>query len=181
MAGENGERSRLLDGAEREQRYDGQPSMIKAPNTDQEISRKDLYWIFAGTWSIVFLGALDGMFCGCDGFEWITYELAGTVVATLLTPIGSYFKKSNQASYLGTSYLLSVCCFTPLYGRLSDILGMCSLTWTGCSSLEPRVGRKGALLLAVSAFSLGTVLCGVATSMEMLIAARTIAGAGGGG
>jgi hypothetical protein len=44
----------------------------------------------------------------------------GTVVATLLTPIGSYFRKSDQVAYLGTSYLLSVCCFTPLYGRLSD-------------------------------------------------------------
>jgi hypothetical protein len=54
----------------------------------------------------------------------IAHVTIGTVVATLLTPIGSYFKKSNQASYLGTSYLLSLCCFTPLYGRLSDILGI---------------------------------------------------------
>lgn len=42
----------------------------------------------------------------------------GTVVATLVSPIGSYFNKSEQSSYLGTSYLLSVCCFTPLYGQL---------------------------------------------------------------
>jgi hypothetical protein len=41
---------------------------------------------------------------------------AGTIVATLLTPIGSDFNKSNQASYIGTSYLLSLCRFTPLYG-----------------------------------------------------------------
>jgi hypothetical protein len=40
----------------------------------------------------------------------------GTVVATLLTPIGSEFNANDQASYIGTSYLLSVCCFTPLYG-----------------------------------------------------------------
>lgn len=40
----------------------------------------------------------------------------GTIVATLLSPIGSYFNESNRASYIGTSYLLSVCCFTPLYG-----------------------------------------------------------------
>lgn len=45
-----------------------------------------------------------------------TTSTTGTVVATLLTPIGSQFKASNQASYIGTSYLLSVCCFTPLYG-----------------------------------------------------------------
>ncbi|KAH9938404.1 vacuolar amino acid permease [Fomitopsis serialis] len=95
----------------------------------------------------VFLGALDG-----------------TIVATLLAPIGSYFNESNRSSYIGTSYLLSVCCFTPLYGRLSDILG-----------------RKGAMLLALSLFGVGTFLCGLAPSMDGLIVARAIAGMGGGG
>ena len=52
----------------------------------------------------------------------ITNTHAGTIVATLLTPIGSYFDKSHQASYLGTSYLLSVCCFTPLYGKSMLVL-----------------------------------------------------------
>ncbi|TDL29278.1 vacuolar amino acid permease [Rickenella mellea] len=112
-----------------------------------KLSKVDLIWVLAGLWSAVFLGALDG-----------------TVVATLLTPIGSYFEKSNQVSYVGTSYLLSVCCFTPLYGRLSDILG-----------------RKGAMLLALSLFGSGTICCGLAPSMETLIAARAVAGMGGGG
>ncbi|KLO12822.1 vacuolar amino acid permease [Schizopora paradoxa] len=112
-----------------------------------QVSRADLIWVLAGLWSAVFLGALDG-----------------TIVATLLTPIGSHFQKSNQASYIGTAYLLSVCCFTPLYGRLSDILG-----------------RKGAMLLALSLFGSGTIFCGFAPSMESLIAARAIAGMGGGG
>jgi len=88
----------------------------------------------------------------------------GTVVATLLTPIGSEFEASNQSSYIGTAYLLSVCCFTPLYGRLADILG-----------------RKGAMLLALSLFGSGTIFCGMATSMNALIAARAVAGMGGGG
>ncbi|KAI0092776.1 MFS general substrate transporter [Irpex rosettiformis] len=110
-------------------------------------SRADLAWVLAGLWSAVFLGALDG-----------------TIVATLLSPIGSYFNESNRASYIGTSYLLSVCCFTPLYGRLSDILG-----------------RKGAMLLALSLFGSGTLLCGLAPSMDALIIARAIAGMGGGG
>lgn len=117
-----------------------------APPINQ-FSRADIFWILAGLWSGVFLGAFDG-----------------TVVATLLTPIGSEFNASNQSSYIGTSYLLSVCCFTPLYGRLSDILG-----------------RKGAMLLALSLFGTGTILCGVAPSMNALIAARAIAGMGGGG
>ncbi|KAF9484004.1 vacuolar amino acid permease [Pholiota conissans] len=110
-------------------------------------SKADVRWILVGLWSAVLLGAFDG-----------------TVVATLLTPIGSEFKASNQASYIGTSYLLSVCCFTPLYGRLADILG-----------------RKGAMLLALTLFGFGTIACGMAPSMNMLIAARAVAGMGGGG
>jgi len=112
-----------------------------------KFSRVEICWILAGLWSAVFLGALDG-----------------TIVATLMTPIGSHFNKSNQSSYIGTSYLLSVCCFTPLYGRLSDI-----------------IGRKGAMLLALSLFGSGTIFCGLAPSMEALIVARAVAGMGGGG
>ncbi|QRV91507.1 major facilitator superfamily transporter [Ceratobasidium sp. AG-Ba] len=122
------------------------PSLLKPRNINNP-SKKDLLWILGGLWSAVFLGALDT-----------------TIVATLLSPIGSYFQKSHQASYLGTSYLLSVCCFTPLYGRLSDIMG-----------------RKGAMLLALSLFGTGTLLCGLANSMEFLIFARAVAGMGGGG
>ncbi|KAG6890904.1 hypothetical protein C0995_000861 [Termitomyces sp. Mi166 len=82
-------------------------------------SRADTMWILAGLWSGVLLGALDG-----------------TVVATLLTPIG----------------------------RLADILG-----------------RKGAMLVALTLFGSGTICCGIAPSMQALIAARAVAGMGGGG
>ncbi|KAH9482854.1 Multidrug resistance protein fnx1 [Psilocybe cubensis] len=117
------------------------------PTPVNQFSKADKCWILAGLWSGVLLGAFDG-----------------TVVATLLTPIGSEFNASNQSSYIGTSYLLSVCCFTPLYGRLADILG-----------------RKGAMLLALSLFGSGTIFCGMAQSMNALIAARAVAGMGGGG
>ncbi|EJT97595.1 vacuolar amino acid permease [Dacryopinax primogenitus] len=123
------------------------PPPSEEPKPLNHPSRADLVWILTGLWSAVFLGALDG-----------------TIVATLLTPIGSYFNKAHEASYLGTSYLLSVCCFTPLYGRLADILG-----------------RKGAELLALTLFGIGTVLCGIAPSMRFLIIARAVAGMGGGG
>jgi MFS family permease len=91
-------------------------------------------------------------------------SLDSTVVATLLTPIGSYFNASNQASWLGTAYLLSLCCFTPIYGRLSDL-----------------IGRRNAHLIAGVWFILGTIMCAFAPSMIWLIVARAIAGIGGGG
>jgi MFS family permease len=62
--------------------------------------------VLAALWVPVFLGALDG-----------------TVLATLVVPIGSYFNSSHNASYLATSYLLAIAATGPLYGRLSDILG----------------------------------------------------------
>ncbi|KAJ8595338.1 vacuolar amino acid permease [Rhizopogon salebrosus TDB-379] len=126
---------------------DAESSVQNDPPPLNQVTRSDLFWILSGLWSAVFLGALDG-----------------TIVATLLSPIGSHFNKSNQASYLGTSYLLSVCCFTPLYGRLSDILG-----------------RKGAMLLGLTLFGSGTIACAIAPSMETLILARAVAGMGGGG
>ncbi|KAI5477508.1 vacuolar amino acid permease [Pseudohyphozyma bogoriensis] len=66
--------------------------------------------------------------------------------------------------FLGTSYLLTTACFTPLYGRLSNVLG-----------------RRGALLLALGLFGSGTALCAFAPTMEALIGGRLIAGMGGGG
>lgn len=82
-------------------------------------------------------------------------SILGTVVATLLTPIGSYFEKSNQASYVGTSYLLSVCCFTPLYGMVWQTVFyelLSSVVFTG--RLSDIIGRKGAMLLALFLFGM---------------------------
>lgn len=98
---------------------------------------------------------------------WIGVFLAAldsTMVATLQTTIASEFNKNNLSSWLGSSYLLSVAAFQGLYGRVSDI-----------------VGRRNACIFSVTTFTLGTILCGMASSMELIIAGRAIAGIGGGG
>ena len=82
----------------------------------------------------------------------------------MVGPISSSFQSSNQVSWLGTSYLLALATTTPLYGKLSDI-----------------IGRRYASLIAIFLFTAGTFLCGVSKSMPMLIAARGLAGCGGGG
>lgn len=87
-----------------------------------------------------------------------------TVLATLTSTISSSFSAANQGSWLGTAYLLSVCCFTPIYGRLADILS-----------------RRWAHLIGMVFFTIGTIMCAVAPSMGWLIAARLVAGIGGGG
>jgi hypothetical protein len=71
-------------------------------------------------------------------------ELLGTIVATLQQPIGEYFQQSHKASYVGTSYLLSVCCFTPLYGEYI-LLPMMS-TQLSAGRLSDILGRKSAMV-----------------------------------
>lgn len=104
-------------------------------------------------------GILAGMFCAS-----FLSSVNMTLVPTMIPSISSDFHKSYQASWLGTSYLLATCTFTPLYGRLADILG-----------------RRRATQLAIFFATLGTLACGFSPSMETLIAARFLSGMGGGG
>ncbi|KAG1731182.1 major facilitator superfamily domain-containing protein [Suillus paluster] len=130
------------------------PLLVNESNAQQhrrlgprDISSSTRYGILVGLWSANFLACLNF-----------------SLVVTLLSSISSDFNKSNEASWLGTSYLLATCTFTPLYGRLCNIMG-----------------RRGAGQLAISMTALGTLLCGLSTNMEMLIAARFLSGMGGGG
>ncbi|EIW72535.1 hypothetical protein TREMEDRAFT_26050 [Tremella mesenterica DSM 1558] len=111
------------------------------------LSQRSFWILICSMLTSVFLAAFDG-----------------TIVSTLLGPISSSFKATNLASWLGTSYLLSVCCFTPIYGRLCNI-----------------IGRQASMLLALGLFSIGNIGCGFAPNMGALITARAIAGMGGGG
>ncbi|KAJ7221451.1 vacuolar amino acid permease [Mycena pura] len=112
-----------------------------------DISKSTRRGILAGIWMAQFLGALNS-----------------TLVPTMMPAISSDFRKFNQASWLGTAYLLATCTFTPLYGRLCNAMG-----------------RKGANHLAISLAVAGTIGCGLSRNMETLIAARFVAGMGGGG
>lgn len=60
--------------------------------------------------------------------------------------------------------MMANCCFTPIYGRLCNILG-----------------RQTSMLLALFIFTLGTLGCATAPNMSSMIAARAVAGMGGGG
>ncbi|KAK0524111.1 hypothetical protein OC842_005932 [Tilletia horrida] len=109
--------------------------------------RNDVLLIMSAMWIGTFLAALDG-----------------TIVATILSTVGSEFRVSREVGWLGTSYLLTQTAFQPLYGRASDIFG-----------------RKAATLFASAIFLIGSLLCGLAGSFWQLCAARAIAGIGGGG
>ena len=87
-----------------------------------------------------------------------------TIVATALPTIGSDLNDLEHLQWVVTAYLLTATAVTPLYGKLSDIHG-----------------RRPMLLIAITTFMVGSVLCALAPSMLVLIAARLIQGLGGGG
>ena len=62
-----------------------------------------------------------------------------------------------------TAYLLTSIASTPLAGRLSDIHG-----------------RRSVVVAALGLFLAGTLLCGLAVNLDMLICGRAIQGLGGG-
>jgi len=87
-----------------------------------------------------------------------------TIVATSAPTIASKLNGFNQYSWISTAYLLTTTSFQPLYGRFSDIFG-----------------RKQTMMFAICVFELGSLLCGISTTMNMLIISRAVAGIGGAG
>lgn len=88
--------------------------------------------------------------------------LDSTIVSTALPKIGSDFNQMSIVSWVATAYILTFDAFQPLFSKFSDIFG-----------------RKWVLVFGIVIFLLGSVLCGAAKSMIMLIVCRAIAGIGG--
>jgi EmrB/QacA subfamily drug resistance transporter len=87
-----------------------------------------------------------------------------TIVATALPSIGDDLGDVVHLPWVVTAYLLAGTVATPLYGKLADI-----------------VGRRKVVLAAVAIFVGASVLAALSRSMWVLILARFLQGAGGGG
>src|SRR6476469_10943523 len=87
-----------------------------------------------------------------------------TIVATALPTIGRQFHDVTNLSWVITAYLLASTAVAPVFGTLSDIYG-----------------RRAMIIAALSLFIAGSVLCGLAPSMPVLIIGRGLQGLGGGG
>lgn len=88
----------------------------------------------------------------------------GTIIAASYARIGSDLNHLQNTSWIATGYMLMLTSFQPLYGKLSDIFG-----------------RRSCLIFSYTVFALGCLFCGLARNMTELIAARALAGIGGGG
>jgi DHA2 family multidrug resistance protein len=77
---------------------------------------------------------------------------------------GSLSASTDESTWVLTSYLVSNAIMLPASGWLAR-----------------RIGRKRLLMLSILAFTGASMLCGIAANMPMLILARILQGAGGGG
>ncbi|KAJ3230074.1 hypothetical protein HDU77_001392, partial [Chytriomyces hyalinus] len=91
-------------------------------------------------------------------------SLDQTIVAVALQAVASEFNSLDKINWIGTAFFLTATSFIPMYGQLADVFG-----------------RKPTFLLAIGIFQIGSLMCGAANSMNLLIAARAIQGVGGSG
>ena len=104
--------------------------------------------------NLIFVALLLGM---------LLAALDQTIVATALPTVVADLGGAGHQSWVVTSYLLASTIVTAVVGKLGDLFG-----------------RKVVFQVAVVFFLVGSVLCGLAGSMSMLVAARALQGIGGG-
>jgi EmrB/QacA subfamily drug resistance transporter len=104
---------------------------------------------------VVFFGILLGTtLSGLDA------AIVATAAPTIIGELGDL----SLLPWLTTAYLLAQTTTMPVYGKLGDIYR-----------------RKRMFIIAIVTFLIGSALCGLSSSMAMLIACRAIQGIGAGG
>src|SRR3954463_12988461 len=97
---------------------------------------------------LVVLGVLLPVFMG---------SLDNTILASALPTIGREFGEVHNLPWLVTAYLIANTAITSLYGKISDIYG-----------------RRTSLLIAVSLYMAGSIVCALAPNMFVLILGRVL-------
>lgn len=91
------------------------------------------------------------------------FAIDATVVSAALPTIVARLGGLELYSWVFSTYMLASALSTPLFGNLSDLYG-----------------RRRLMLAGIALFLLGSMLCGLARSMEQLIVFRALQGVGGG-
>lgn len=89
--------------------------------------------------------------------------IEGTIVATAIPSITADLQGVELMSWIYSAYLLTSAIAAILFGKLADLFG-----------------RKKMILIGITLFTLGSLLCGLAQSIEGLIIFRAIQGIGAG-
>lgn len=99
----------------------------------------------------VFLGAVD-------------LTVIASILSTIIPDLGVNTADIDRYIWVVNGYLIAYVVAIPLVGRLSDL-----------------VGRQPAFFACLAVFAAGSVLCGIAGSLDTLILGRILQGFGGGG
>ena len=92
------------------------------------------------------------------------YALLQSLITPVLTTVQHQLHTTQSAAtWALTAYLLSASVFTPIMGRIGDM-----------------VGKKKVFVVTMAALAAGSLLAALATSIGVLIVARVIQGVGGG-
>lgn len=89
----------------------------------------------------------------------IDTTIVGTSMPTIVAKLGGL----DLYSWVFSAYMLTSALATPVFGKLSDLFG-----------------RRNLLLAGIGIFVLGSMLCGAAQNMKMMVLFRAIQGLGGG-
>ena len=88
----------------------------------------------------------------------------GTVVATALPAIAASLGEVEKLSWIVVANLIASTVAAPAYGRLADLFG-----------------RRRIMVVALCVFMTASILCSLAPTLPLLLAARVLQGLGGGG
>jgi EmrB/QacA subfamily drug resistance transporter len=87
-----------------------------------------------------------------------------SVLASALPTIGRDLGEVHNLPWLITAFLIASTALTPLYGKFADLHG-----------------RRAAMLIGVTIYMIGSLLCAASPNMLMLIGGRVVQGCGAGG
>jgi EmrB/QacA subfamily drug resistance transporter len=127
---------------------------VAAPEPDLGESRVRAAAITPRRRNLIYLAVLLGMFLAA---------LDQTIVATALPTVVADLGGAGHQAWVVTSYLLASTIATAIVGKLGDLFG-----------------RKVVFQASILSFLVGSVLCGLSSSMSMLVGSRALQGIGGG-
>lgn len=104
---------------------------------------------------VVLGGLMTGMFLAA-----LDQSIVGVALPQIVSDLGGL----NHLSWVVTAYLLTSTASTPLWGKISDLYG-----------------RRSIFQAAIVVFLIGSIVAGLADSMMVLIAGRSVQGLGAGG
>ncbi|WP_438942516.1 MFS transporter, partial [Pseudomonas amygdali] len=87
-----------------------------------------------------------------------------TIVAVSMPAISARFRDIDLLAWVISAYMVSLTVAVPIYGKLGDLYG-----------------RRKLMLFGLGLFTLASLFCGMAQSMEQLVLARVLQGIGAGG